>query len=47
MTITNTKKVNLDGETYIRVFFLESVFFEDVPEEIFQDWLDAWGHNLK
>lgn len=44
MTITETKKVYLDGQEYTRVFFDETNFFDDVPTEIYREWVEAWDH---
>lgn len=45
MKIQSTKKVYLDGEEYIRVFFEDSQYFEDIPAENYEAWKDAWDHD--
>ena len=37
-TIESTKSVYLDGIEYVRVFFVGSEYFDDVPADIFEDW---------
>jgi hypothetical protein len=46
MVIELTKKVYLDGQKYIRVFFKESVYFQDILAENFEVWREACGHSL-
>jgi len=45
MTIESTELRYLDGIEYVRVFFAESNYFEDVPSDILDDWKDALGHQ--
>lgn len=45
MKIESTKKVYLDGQEYIRVFFSETNTFEDIPAQMFSEWKNALGHT--
>jgi hypothetical protein len=42
--IESKKVVWLDGEKYIRVFYANSQYFDDVLAESYTDWLDATGN---
>ena len=42
--IERTKTVWLDGEKYIRVFYANSDFFDDVLAFAYNDWLAATGN---
>lgn len=42
--IKNTKIVYLDYEKYVRVFFKDSIYFEDVRADIFEKWKEATGN---
>ena len=45
MKIESTKKVYLDGEEYVRVFFSDSNCFEDVPSEMYEEWKEYLNHE--
>lgn len=44
--IEKTKKVYLDGNEYIRVFFEGSEYFEDIPACHFIEWVELMKHNF-